>query len=535
MPPPPARDPKPVAVTFVDNDLPKNRAEIRNEQQTRRSTARNALDALRQRQIPGYDANIDDAERDVVIDGDLFRSLREDSAVEYQDANKPPWAPRVPAAILDKIRTWEVMETLTELNARQNPWYYLAFKVAGQLGFSDLDTIMVLGPRTASTDAVRPTRGQLALPPPISAGTTMGIGLTGIGPGLAGLTSATPSRPAFGSEAPTPDVLDATFQRFLQRRIRGMELGRRPAARPPVGGGGIDDDKDDETEELPPPPTNPDRRPSPVPPVVAGGSATAGGLRLPDPQPGEVPLAALTDSRIDADLTLQTLLVLGATELVQTGARYKELRDAARQPTAWYESDPSAEARAKNAEIRGEGARARLWATRPAATGVYYFSPLYVQARDEAYTQIVSRADQLANVEMKYFARNGRSDTVQFRVFTLFVRLIANHYRLPRHMSSLNAKQASDAANIASQIENDTKFFQYRISFNDVDKTFVDTGAAGALNRQPAWRGASFTHAPLEGEFADARTNPLLVRRDWPRSLDPAYEPGTILNPVFRT
>lgn len=512
-----------------------SRPEIRAEQQTRRSAAKTALESLRRNQIPGYDPSLADTERDVVIDSTLFRSLREDSAAEFQDANKPPWAPRVPKAILDKIRTWEVMETLSELDKRRDPWYMLAWDTAGALGLQP-EAIILQGPNTASADAVKPSRSQTAEAPAVSAGTTLGVGgAASVGQTLAGLTTATPFRePTFNAPVVDEGARRAAFERFRRRAQMAGETTTAPVPPPPVPGPATAPPEPEEEDfgldvggsflgggppATPRPPVPPPGPPTPAPPPVAGGGRT---------------LPAMSAGEIEDLLLLETQNLLATQRLPQSGARYREFREAREEKPEWYERDSSDLAINTSQRVRAQGARARSWIARPLATGVFYLSPTYTSARDDAYTQIVSRADQLADVDMKYFARLAPTNSVQFRVRRQFIRLIAEFYRLTQHGGNRSAKLAADAANITASIEAITQFFVNRVTFEWTTREFRDTGAAGALNRQKPWRHATFT-AP-SGRFGaaynDTRSNPLLVRQ-WPGQ-DVRYTPGTLLGPLHQ-
>lgn len=545
---------------------PLTHTDIRDEQRTRRSNARNTLEALRNNQIPGYDTGVPASERDVIIDPDLFRSLREDSAYEFQDANKPPWAPSVPQAILNKVRDWEVLETLSELDKRRNDWYQLALKVAGALQLP-VDAIIVMGPNTASTQAVRPSRtlGSELATPPANAGTTRDVGLASVGESLAGLTATTPLRDA-AMQSPRGGgggerAVGAGFERYRQRRERDAPLG---APAPPPGPTGPDP-----TSHLFPiargnklePPEVTQMGPEPTFQLRGFQTAPSSPVQLPQQQqqrppptpapppprpstvPGEPLLSAQTEGQIDDALLFATQNALGGVELARSGARFADVRKAKHVPAEWYERDPRQQAYEINATVRGAGARARSWIGRPLATGVFFFNQNYLSARNKAYTQITSRADHLANVSMHYFARPGRSGTVQFRVFDSFGELIAEMYRLARHNSNTSAKLASDAVNIAGAIEELTRLFVTRITFDARTCQFRDTGVTAALTTYPAWDRRHFTNrAPSAQQrvselitaygLDSTRTNPLLLTTH--PSVDPRYVPGTLIGAMHQ-
>lgn len=503
--PPPAATIPSAAVPMAEDDVANfvpTKQNIRAVQMTRRSNARNVLDALRKNQIPGYDDNdLDDLERDVVIDRDIFKSFAQDSAAEFQAANKPPSAPSVPAHVIDKVRTWEKMEILSELDQRERPWYPLAREVAGNLGLQ-LDSIIVLMPGTASAQSVRPTRSQTAEPAPFTANVVRDVGIAGISDALAQLVGMTPARD--GSFAPQvdPRLVQTGFENFRLRRARAAE-GPDPGSRLFPG-------LDELGSFLRPP-----SRDQP-PPDELDFDQAAPPLSPPRRQPGEAALSALTDGQIDDALIVAAQNVLAGVPLAKTGARFRELREADRKPPQWYETGDSLQARTESQARRAEGARARAWIARPLATGVFYLNPSYTSARNRAYTQITRRAFHLSTVPMRFFGYQSESGTVQFSVFTQFAQLIADIYRLSAHGNNRSSKLASDAANYAASIEATTQFFETRITFDPSTGEFSDTGPDRALNRRKPWQSRSFSDAgqlPATNFMTSAETNPFLVQR----------------------
>lgn len=265
--------------------------------------------------------------------------------------------------------------------------------------------------------------------------------------------------------------------------------------------------------------------------------------RPPRALPGEEALLPQSEGQIDDALLFATQYALGTADLPRSGARFSDLREARRVPAEWYERDRSQQAYDLNAVVRGAGARGRSWVARPLATGVFFFNQNYLSARNKAYTQITSRADHLANVSMHFFARPGRSGTVQFRVFDSFGELIAEMYRLARHNSNTSAKLASDAQNIAGAIESITRLFVTRITFDARTCQFHDTGVTAALTTYPAWDRRSFARRPPSAQqrvseliaaygLDSTRTNPLLLSTH--PSVDPRYVPGTLIGAMHQ-
>jgi hypothetical protein len=260
-----------------------------------------------------------------------------------------------------------------------------------------------------------------------------------------------------------------------------------------------------------------------------GPGGPPGGIPAAD-KPAALPAGVALEGDLEDILIQETQNLLNGGVLMQTGGRYRDLRAARAEPPQWYERDPSDAAKQQSQAVRAEGARGRAWIARPLATGVFYFNPSYASARDDAYTQITSRADQLAGVRMEHFARPAASGSVQFAIFTQFARLIADMYRLNQHNGNRSAKLATDAANISGSIEAITRFFVARITFNEATSEFLDTGAARSLARQRPWTHASFVpRVRFNDAFADTRTNPLLAR-EWPAG-DVRYLAGTLLAP----
>ena len=499
------------SVTFAST----NRDEIRQEQVTRRTMVRSAVNALR-REIPDYDSTLNDVERDIVIDQDTYRAARDDSAFEFQDAWKPPWAARVPQDILDKIRAWDIMEYGSEMHLREQPFYKLLLEVAGSLQVS-VDRLIVSAPESLSADAVRPSSSILSTPPPISAGITENLGIASINRALATDTGRTPVRDeSFAPPSSTGGQLASGLERFRRRRERNASRSGGPEGGGGGGGGGGG------------PPTAP-------PGIVEGGSffgtntggidLTSLGLAAPPLSPtGEAMLEPRTENQIEEELLLATQNAFAGRETAQTGARFSEFREKRRTNPQWYEYAPGEEARNMSAAVRGAGARGRAWISRPIALGIIALNPAYKTARNSAYTQIVCRAQQLSTVKMEFFARSAPSGTVQFVVFSQFAALIAEHYRFNRNKNNTSAKLASDSINLAASTEALVRFFVNRISFNSASHQFFDSGIAHSLDNTPPWaRNSVIDVGPPQLPYAgganvnirgynDCDDNPLLLR-----------------------
>lgn len=469
--PAPALTPAPVA-------RPNTNEAVRGAQERRRELARTAIETIRLQKktmqsgarIPGYNdtpalAQIDDAERDVVIDQRAFGSLLKDSPGEYQDANKPPWAPRLPAYHLKELMTWEAIEVFTQLQHQKEDWYKLVRDVAGLVHIKESAFIRFV-PATQSTEAVAPTQSRV--------------------------------RGDFGIEQPTAGATELTAA------LRGM-VGVTPARGPGFfGSAGTDfvavdgDDNDN---------------------LQAGADANL--------------LQPLTREQIQRALVRNVQSVIrdpsrggqtvqsGASAkraFVSSGARFDNFRKRARAdapPTPAYVNGPTDEDRKVNQLFRAQTAAAQTWVSRSVATGVFYLSPTYTAARDSAHVYIISRAPHLADVKLRYFARDDPEDNIQKQVRFQFAGLIADIYNMTRHNSNRSAKLATDAKNIAESAEDKLRWFITRVRFSG--EAFYFSGATEyAEVRAPPSR--AVISLPPANNFCDPRSlvNPLL------------YVPGTI-------
>lgn len=465
------------------------------EQNKRRAVAREAIEAVRTMQsgvrIPHYNdtpelARLDPTERDIVIDTNQFESLLRDSPAEYQDANKPPHAPRLPPSKLAEMMTWEAMQVFSELEVRQQDWYSMVVLVAG-LVQAKLSSLLVYVPTTETSGgggdsiSVRaPRRGD-------DDGPVAGVGASEIDRALSALTGMTPFR--------DPSVL----------------------APPP-----------------PPPPV-----PAPPPPAAGGGAPPLPFVPDPfadEPRDGNAPLPPMSGEEIQEVLfaAVEEAVAEAVPQVAQSGARWRNFRKQAAAnapPQPYYVNDPSQAARALNQSVRQQAQAARAWVGRSVATGVYYLAPAYTAMRDSAHMHIGSRAPQLADVELRYFIRNARTGTVQQRVRVQFARLIADLFNLARHNANRSAKLATDARNLSRSAEETVRWFAARISFDPGSEQFHDNQAT-SYRPQMAGRVPAIAMPPGKCkpyEFCDPHsllfpeascTNPLL------------YVPGTLFAPA---
>ena len=477
-------------------------------QRTRRSQASSVIDALRRGAIPGYD----DAERDlgVEIDREAFRNFNNDSAYEVQDAFKPPWAPSVPRAMLEKLRTWETMETLSELELRRQPWYSMIMLVAGFLSLP-LDALVFVGPRTASADAVQPTRSRVAsnggqfntIGNAGGAGFADERGLTGGGT-IANLRGPTPFRDAAFAGAVDPQAREAREVDFRFRLNRERQAADGVPREGDGAGDGVVDDED--------------------------AAQSAPNQQRPTPRPGNADNAPRREAVVDEEADANFLdLAFGAFgQIPRSGARFQALREKRRDPQ-WYERDVSDEARTINSIVRAQGAQARAWVGRPIASGVYYINPNYTSSRDFAHTAITSAAEQLSTVPLRAFLElpRSQSDVVRVRVRTQFAKAIAASYNMVRHNSNRSAKLAADAANLQCEFEAIKRWFVERIEYDATRDTFSDRGPRAGLRR--AWQ-----QPDLPTSYAPPGERELIARFGrWRGNLLPppyyAFTPGTRL------
>ncbi len=455
---------------------------VRSEQEKRRNVAFAEMDAIRQTgaRIQNYNdtaelADRRESERDVVIDEKLFDTLLKDTPGEYQNANKPPWAPRLPPHILAELQTWEAIEVLSELEQRKKDWYTMVEKVAGLL-FLPVSSLVRFVPTTQSSDAVAPSRSAVS-------GNYGGGGDLESGPAtadraLAALTGFTPARPVEPDE-PMP---------FFGAAAGGG------------GGGGL------------PPEPDPRR----------------------DEEDGNVLLEPLETGQLNSVLfsivesVFQEDVARDGPQIAQSGARQQELRKAAeaRAPERpYYAGDVNTdEARLLNQRVRSQAALARAWVGRSLATGVFYLAPEYTAARDAAYADILSRAPQLGEAQLYHFIRNGpTTNSVQSLVRQRFARMIQHTYNLARHNSGRAAKLAGDAANISRAAEDTLRWFASKVAFDD--------GEFSELQQQQRSVGGRFAPIFLPPVRSDSRQPLFDPRSDQPALLNPLlYTPGTMLN-----
>jgi len=429
----------PIIATTATTTSTKTKASIIAAQQTKRSSARSALDSLRRGVIPGYDDvepdAIDDENRSVVIDRDAFASLVNDSGEEYQDANKPPWAASLPPDVVAKIKDWIVLDTLSELKLRATSWYSFATLVAGAVRLP-ISALVIIGPQTASAQAVRPTNAALA---GISFGDSMATGAGGISDALLkSSASMTPLR---------VDEQGRAFQPGQARAAAGFGLaaaaGAEPSAPPPI---------DDALENF-----------------RASGIYNQYGSLFADidiPVPG-------VESRTT----------------IATTARFRDLRkhNASITPAPWYATTNTPNALRTSQVAREAGARGLPWINRSIATVVYYFNPFFVSAREFAYSKMTIRAGQLRHVAPRFFMEDRPNDSDQMRIRSMFAAVVAAEFNMLKHQSNNSSKLAADAANIAGASENAMQFFENLVSFNSSTGRFSILYVQNGINRQPIW------------------------------------------------
>lgn len=491
------------------------------QQETVRNAARGVHEKLRRGEIPFYDAAQDDTERTVVIDRPTFTALHQDSGFEFEDANRPPWVPSLPQPMLDRIRSWQVIETLTELDQRSKPWYTMVLLVAGFLK-TDVDQLVVPAPSTASGSAARPTRASVR-------GTLFDDG--GGGASQVGLTGAIGTVPlasavtpyggagdyfdefavadgeTFVSPGGFADAAGAELDAEEAKRAKAAKVAAARAAKEAKAAAAkaakearevaakaaqeaaeaakvaadaaqvvleaaIAEEAREREALFDPAPLAALVEETPVPVPVAAAAAAAA------PVPAGT-LSVAERQRRAAERRQEKMQQFSA-------GRFAQFRDD-RRNTEWFDVSNQPLAAKRRRELRVAGAQAQAWITRPVATGIYYLNNNYVAARDEAHMLITARADQLGTVPLRAFIAEDAHDAVQTRIRTQFARLIATLYNFHRYNTNRFVKLAHDGANYQAQCEDILCYFVNRITYDAQSERFNDTGARGAVNAQPPW------------------------------------------------
>lgn len=429
--------------------------------------------------IPNYSdlhSRRDDAERDIVIDERIFDSLLRDTPREFQDANKPPSAPRIPAHKLSEMMTWEAMQVMSELEARTKDWYTMVQLVAG-LAQVKASSLIVYVPPEPSTHAEAEDEF------------VEDTATTAADRALAALSAPeTPAREEYmGGPMGAPGIPIVPY-------VPGPILGRSS--------------------------------------IPADAFERAAGTLLP-PQTIDQVDSALFAAGQSIFTAIPDLPKSGA----RFGSLRRERAARAPPTPAYAGTDNSPAAVAKNQRVRVRAAEARTWVASAVATGVYRLSPSYTAARDTAHMLITSRAPRLADVELRFFIRDAATNTAQHRVRIQFAGLIVARYNMARHMANRSAKLATDAQNVARDAEEIIRWFVLRITFDHSTQTFYDAGSNGygsgrappiELPRTKRRDGNPYAfcdpHSPLplaEAWQQPALYNPLL------------FTPGTLLNRNF--
>jgi hypothetical protein len=89
---------------------------------------------------------------------DRFEQFQSDSAAEFFDANKPPWAPRIAPRALALARKWKSMEIWDDFDLRSQSWYSFMEKVAGYTDTNDVSEFAQTLTYGERTGLVAPTR-----------------------------------------------------------------------------------------------------------------------------------------------------------------------------------------------------------------------------------------------------------------------------------------------------------------------------------------------------------------------------------------
>jgi hypothetical protein len=119
-----------------------------------------------------------------------FEQFQSDSAAEFLDANKPPWAPRLATRPLALARKWKAMEIYDNFDLKSQEWYAFIELVTGYTDNDDVSEFAQTLGYGDRTGLIAPTRvgdrpgviGQLG-----TAATASGAGI--IDPAVAGMMS----------------------------------------------------------------------------------------------------------------------------------------------------------------------------------------------------------------------------------------------------------------------------------------------------------------------------------------------------------
>jgi hypothetical protein len=343
---------------------------------------------------------------------------------------------------LAELKTWEAIRVYDELELRTNDWYTLAILVAGftREKVSALVIFMPIESVTAE-EGGRPTRSSVTGD---FAGVAGDVGATGLDRSFTSLVAQTPDRSGHfggpvGAGAGAPPY------------IPGIELGRGPRV------------EDEDVEPV--------RPPGP----------------LLGPQSHDQIDAALLNAAETIIAEREITLARSGATVVQSGATSRTAflkQQEARAPgKPAYTTDDTPAARAMNQSVRALAASSRVWVSRGVATGVYYLSPGYTAARASAHMHIASRAPHLRGVKLEYFARDGPSDSAQYRIRVQFARLIGEMYNLVRQNSNRSAKLASDTRNISRSAEEILRWFVALVQYDEYTNSFTDSGPTRRDNR----------------------------------------------------
>lgn len=344
-----------------------------------------------------------------------FEQFERDSAREFADANKPPWAPNVAPSTLRKVRDWHVLEVYDYAHLRERDWFAFLELVSGAAVAGDISLFIDNQARSQSARDVAPSR--------VGESRFAGIGRGGSDFGALG---------QLGTAG-----LASPFVRFQ-------------------GGAGTVFAPDDNQPDI-------DTRGT----FMGDGQTAAQQLAAILNRPGEGTASAtdrpdqFTTTREDrTEAVIASAVAKAANEsgqpLAQSGGRFKLKRaelDLLHTPP-WFAEGQSDDAREARRQARLNAQKALPWITRSLSTGVFYLNPAYVWALAEAHawTQSLGGAGMRDVPRAEFMRRRSHAEThgrlASATVRTLFAQLVAEAYAERRDRQGRGVRFQHDSQRI---------------------------------------------------------------------------------------
>ena len=374
-----------------------------------------------------------------------FEQFQSDSADEFFDANKPPWAPRIAERALRNARKWKAMEIYDNFDLKQMDWYAFLELVTG---FADNDDVseyaqtLTFGDRSG---LIAPTR-------------------VGDRPGVVGTLGAAATASGAG-------IIDAAVAGMLSPDVRPAPIsydGAPSGLFAPSGGGGGGG-----RSAAPPPPSF----------RTAFGN---GGDDIPHGFPADFTSLMTSTGRL-APERQELLEKLHAPEMLDIDT-----------PTD----------REQRRKERLDMVRALPYINRPQATGVFLLNPKYIAALSAAYTKIQVYAGPdttLRNVPRSEFMRRRSTretggDSASDSVRSTFAELVACYLFLARDSRHRGNQFKSDRQANEDRANELLRLLRYRFGYNAERRVFYDVTPANDERYQA--RCARYSHrAPTAAPF----------------------------------